>query len=507
MRIGTRLLLSLLPIVAGVMVVYGSWALRQRQLTLLPAALRETEAHARVLSLALEYGFRDEAFQGAREVIDEVGREATVFGVQLYDGEGKVLVASGALRGPEPAPRAVLDRVLVSGEPETIERIIAGTRVYSVLRPLRERGGQVRGAVEVAHPLSLVEQEVRNTTRRFVLNTLTLIVLLAVATLALVSRFVAEPIDRFVTAVRAVARGYLSSRVVDDGSGGELSTLGDEFNRMADGLQAARANLLRETQERLALERRVRETAKLAAVGSVSAGLAHQIGAPLNVILGRAEQLLRRPGLEPEAARNLRIIVDQTGRISTTVRSLLEFAKHREPHPRSVDLGHVVGEAVGEVEAELANGKVRIDRDGARGGTVQGDPDLLRQVFLNLITNAAQAATGGAGDRRVVIRTIQPAPPPTEEAERPSAAEDGPLRAWVAVEIEDSGPGIVRDMLPRMFEPFVTTKKSGTGLGLAIARSIVEGHGGSLEGSNSPSGGAVFRVTLPAVESGPATDA
>ncbi|HXV87357.1 MAG TPA: ATP-binding protein, partial [Gemmatimonadales bacterium] len=485
-----------------------AYALRQREATLGPAARRETEAYAHALTVALEFGFRDEAFEGVQEVINEVSRQSTVYGIQVYDDSGRVRFISEVLRTPSPAPSEILRQVLGMGESVTVERLIESNHVLSVVRPIRDRSGRIRGAMEVAQPLSLLETEKANTQRRFVLNTITLVVALTLVTLSLVGRFVGRPIERFAGAVRALGQGDLSHRAHEDPGGGELAELAREFNRMADHLEGARANLVREAQERIALERQVRESARLAAVGSVSAGLAHQIGAPLNVILGRAEMLLKRDRGDPDAVRNLRIIVDQTGRISATVRSLLDFARHRTPRIQLTDLAMVLRRVMEETEAEALRNGVKVEGTGLDPVWVRGDQDLLHQVFANLVANGIQAAAEREeGKREVVIRvsggqTRVPAAP-----EGPAHSAGLEARHWARVDVQDSGRGISPEVLPHMFEPFVTTKPKGTGLGLAIARSLVESHGGSLEGQNVDDAGALFRVTLPAASNLEAADA
>ena len=459
---------------------YGAWALRQRNATLLPAAQRETEAYARALSLALEYGFRDQALEGLQDIINEISRVPSVYGILVYDRQGRPLIVSDPMRTPASAPRDVLDRVLQHGETVSFGREIEQTSVYSVLRPIRDRQASVTGVLEVAQPLSLVELERANTTQRFVLNTLTLLVALTGATLWLVHRFVARPLRRLVNAVRALERGELTHRVTPDTGRSELVEVAREFNRMAGRLEAARADVIREAHERVALERRLRQSEKLAAIGNVSAGLAHQIAAPLNVISGRAEMLLKRPEADAEQARHLGIIVDQIGRISPPARRLLDFSRHREPRLQPVEVDALVGEAVELLDPELARLGIALERVGPPV-SVRGDPVLLHQVFVNLLMNAIEALEGAEKERRITVRSGLLSP------------------SEVAVEIEDPGPGIASHVKSKIFEPFVTTKTGGTGLGLAIARTIVEEHGGSLEAVTvQDSAGTVFRLTLPA---------
>jgi signal transduction histidine kinase len=330
--------------------------------------------------------------------------------------------------------------------------------------------------LEVAQPLGFVQQEMARVGTRYLLNTLTLLLTVALLTLFLVRRFVSRPMERFVEATRAVGRGELRHRLAATGRG-ELAELGEEFNRMAGQLDGARTQLLRQTEDRVALERRLRESEKMASIGKLSAGLAHEIAAPLNVISGRAELVLRRTGLADEQRRSLRIIVDQIRRITTIVRNLLDFGRRREARRLRIDLADVVDGALQLLDTELAGADITVRRSPAVSAVIEGDPDHLHQVLVNLLLNATQAIGERPGERWVEVRLAR-----------------GPATATVAV--ADSGPGIAAEARDRIFEPFFTTKPGGTGLGLVVSRSIAEELGGTLE-LDSEGPGAVFRLTLP----------
>jgi signal transduction histidine kinase len=214
------------------------------------------------------------------------------------------------------------------------------------------------------------------------------------------------------------------------------------------------------------------------------------------VIRGRAELLLRRTAADDPAERNLRIIVEQIGRITIIVRNLLDFTRRREPHFEAIDAGAVVASVLEFLDWELGRAGISVVWDGPREVGVRGDRDLLHQVFINIFMNAIQAlATLEPGTARITVRT---SPTPDDEMS-PS------IEARAVIEVQDNGAGIPVDVLPSVFEAFVTTKPTGgTGLGLAVARSIVDEHGGTITASNGESGGAVFRVELPASRTAPA---
>jgi two-component system, NtrC family, sensor kinase len=298
---------------------------------------------------------------------------------------------------------------------------------------------------------------------------------------------IAVPLSQFVTAVRAIAGGELTHRIPAGTSGSELTDLAHEFNRMANALEEMYRRLVRESEERLALESEMRRAEQMTVAGKLAAGLAHEVAAPLNVISGRTELVLKRPDVAPEAARNLRMVLDQIARISATVRKFLDVAGARESQRFVLDLAPVIRGTLELLDTEFARSEVEVVSEGPASVFVSGDSAQLHQVFLNLFLNAVQATLEVPGPRTLHVRTR------LDSVSRPSGREV-PV---VMVEVADSGPGVPPDDLTRIFEPFVTTKAGGTGLGLMVVRSIVEEHGGTIVAANRDEGkGAVFTLTF-----------
>lgn len=486
MKLGTRLLLPLLATVAGVMLVYAIWAVRQRESTILSDARRETSAYATALGIALEIAYRNPMRPGVQEAIDRLSRAPAVYGVVVYEPDGTILYSSDPLQAPTAVAATALADVLAGGGVEVLERELDGIQVLSVLHPITDGTGVVVGAFEVVQPLADVQAVMARVRHRFILNTLTLLAALTVVILWLVRRYLTDPLRRFVEAVHALGRGELATRIDTDAHGGELDALAVEFNNMAGRLQAARGELLTEAERRVALARRVREVEKMAAVGNVVAGVAHEIAAPMNVIRGRAELLLRRDLSEAEA-RNARIIADQIERITRIVRDLLDYARRREPRLRPVELRALTDGVLEFVEAELERAAVQVVREGDGPCWAHGDPELLERVFLNLIMNGLQALEHTTTPRSLCLRV-------TRVGAEPSAS--------CVVEISDSGPGVPVEEWDQVFKPYYTTRGSGggTGLGLALARSIIVEHGGRIAVDRAPEpwNGALFRIDLPA---------
>ncbi len=474
MKLSTRLLLPLVGAVTVVMAVFAFWAQQRRETTMLAEARRETEAYATALGLALEGAYRDPDLAQVQDLIDRLSQEPTIYAILVYDLDGAARFVSRSLERTDAAPGDVLAPVLSTGLPASFDRRLDEQDVYSVLRVFRGPAGEVAGAFEVAQPLSPVRAEVTRTRQRFLLNTLALLMAVAGLTWWLVGRLVSRPLGRFSQAVHALGSGDLAYRVDEADTSEELAEVARRLNQMADHLEIAQGDLVSETEGRIALERQLQASERMAAVGNLAARVGHEIAAPLHVIRGRADLLLRSDQGQEDRSRQLRIIVEQIDRITFIVRNLLSFARRPEPKLRPVDLTELLSSVTEFLEGELRRAGISLAWTRGPPAIVTGDPDLLFQVFTNLFMNAVQAMETVDQNRELFLSLRR-------EGSRP-----GDPPRWVVVEVEDTGPGIEEEVLPMIFEPFFTTKSgaAGTGLGLAVARSAVEEMGGSLVAAN-----------------------
>ncbi len=263
-------------------------------------------------------------------------------------------------------------------------------------------------------------------------------------------------------------------------------------NRFAQQSQH-QMQLYRELAERLAETNRrleqaqaeARRSERLAALGQLSAGLAHEIRNPLGVIKGSAEMLTQKLQASDELARELAgYISTEVNRLSALVTEFLDFARplHAQPHPAHLT---ALLDRVLQIVAGRFAGKpgqlVRVERHYASElPLVPLDESLCEQAFLNLVQNAYEAMEDRGGTLQVDVQL---------------ARKDD--RDGVEIRLADTGPGVPEELREEIFNPFVTTKKTGVGLGLSIVSKIVDGHGGSIQVENSPSGGAVFTLFFP----------
>ncbi len=246
------------------------------------------------------------------------------------------------------------------------------------------------------------------------------------------------------------------------------------------------AELYRSQRERLD---RLYRAERLAAVGQLAAGVAHEIRNPLTAIRSTIQYLLR--GLNPEEPKHQLVhgLLREVDRINNTVGGLLSLSRSGELRKSEIDLLDPLGQAVQLLAARAAEQGVEIHCNlGGGGPRVLGDADPLKQVFLNLLINALQATPAGG---RIAVGL----------APWPRGGQDG--TPWVEVRIEDTGSGISPEQMRRIFDPFYTTKQDGTGLGLSICHGIIEQHQGEIQLESVIGVGTVVAVRLPRIEGEP----
>ncbi len=485
MKLSARLILLLTFSVSVVMVVASLITLRQREVALLDAMRDEARVHAVTLQIALEEDYLTGRSLDAQRLINRLRENTGIYSAVLFDAAGGIVAISNTLAPEEFKYLNEAHEVMASGKGIEIMRSISGKDYFSMILPLQVQGRRV-GAIEIVQSISFVKADIARARFHMLMTSLLLFGAISLVVAVVMRYSLARPIHELLDGAVALGRGDLNYRVRARSSDGELASLAREFNRMADRLAEQRRAALREAEERLALERKLRHNEQLAAVGRLAAGVAHEIGAPLQVIDGRAKQLLHHPDASTETRRrNLTIIRNQAERIARIVRQLLNLSRPHKLHFRIIELKPLVEEAAELIETQAESAGVEIEVLCDDDAAIEADPELIQQVLLNIFRNGIQAMPQG-GRLRV-------------ECLKNAAERNG--RSFAALRVFDTGVGIAPDSLPNIFDPFFTTKEvgQGTGLGLPISSRIVEEHDGWIEAANGADGGAVFTVYLPQV--------
>ncbi len=258
-----------------------------------------------------------------------------------------------------------------------------------------------------------------------------------------------------------------------------------------DRIEVVAADLKRKNHLIETVQRNMADQDRLVSLGIMSAGLAHELNTPLAVLKGTVERIAQSPArpVDPAQAQLMLRVVNRLERLSE---SLLDFARARPPHSRPVRLRAVVEEAWTLVRIDRHADDIAFECSIDEGAVIVGDDDRLLQVFVNILRNAVDAMDASEGSVLVAAQRTR---------------REG--RHWLAVTVSDTGPGIDPEVMPRLFEPFTSTRldSRGTGLGLAVAEGIVREHGGVIVAWNRTDGaGCVFEITLPLDADIPAGD-
>jgi signal transduction histidine kinase len=372
---------------------------------------------------------------------------------------------------------------------------------WEILAPLHV-GRRIVGGIRILTSLEEAEIFLANKRTRTLLFTLISVAILILILTFFFSRAINRPIQRLVRAMSEAEEGKLNVEV-PIGSKDELGLLADHFNRMLSRINQFNEELTRRVETatrelaqrneelRLANEslfqaqRQLVQAEKLSALGHVAATVAHEIGTPLNSISGYIQLMLMEGAGSEVVGRRLRIIESQLDRLAQIIRNLLNSTRQPEPQLQALNINQLL-EAMGNLTQPgmSLRGIHLIWQLYASLPPVAGDPGLLQQVFLNLITNAIDALPQGG------VLTISTSP-------SLGVSQNG---HFVEVTVQDSGSGMSEEVKRKAVEPFFTTKEpgKGAGLGLAICNEIIRSHHGKLEIESQEGKGSTIRLQLPA---------
>lgn len=481
MRIALKITAALVALIVVTLAV-EAWLRGLREATVYEQDIRRDQRIlGRALERSVEISWNDRGLDYARYVLDAAATREREVGVRLVD-------ESVALeRATDEQERRIWtdDGAIQVSAPGVL-------RTY-----LRIDGpGEERYALEVSTSLRGEEAYVRSALQSFGVVALSLLIAAGVAALWLGRVLVGRRVDRLVARARQIGKGDFTKHIPDAGND-ELSELSAALNDMAAALSGAQRALEEETRMRLAATTHLRRSDRLATVGTLSAGLAHELGTPVHVIGGRARMIARSHEVDEAARTNATVIVDQAGRVQRIIEALLDFARPRPAERRPIELESLLRADIEILSPILRRSGVTcaLERDPTSlVPIVKGDPDQLRQLFTNLLLNATHAMPGG-GNIHIELVACQPSPPELHTGTN----DDAPHQRFARIAVRDEGGGIAPDVLPRLFDPFFTTKEigEGTGLGLAVAHGIVTDHGGWIAVESEVGVGSTFLVWLP----------
>lgn len=349
------------------------------------------------------------------------------------------------------------------GAPFTMERLPDGSFVRRAQVPLTNNGRHVTMTATV----TIVPQtEILRAFQNKYMFTVLVVFLVALGMMVWVIWKALHPLRRLSESCATISGGQLVN-VGTRGASGEILALETTFNRMVDALR-----------EKEAVEARLRQAQRLSALGTLAAGVAHDVRNPLNAIklLSSHAIDLVDGGADAPAAKPLQTIRTEVARLEEIVSGFLSLARESEIHPEATNVDALLQECVRLFQREAEQRGIRLTGEYRTGGVpLMLDPKQINRAVLNVLLNALEACPA-EGRVRVFSRL-------TDRA--------------CEIEIRDDGPGLPRDVLDRVFDPYYTTKPGGTGLGLSVTRGIIEEHGGTIEITSTPGRGCQALISLP----------
>jgi len=313
-------------------------------------------------------------------------------------------------------------------------------------------------------------------------------VILLLVILFFITSSIIQPLQQMVNATNKIANGDLSHKV-NINFQDEIGQLGHSFNRMTENLKKANEKLIlwgktlekrveERTQELREMQDSFMRSEKLASLGKMAAGVAHEINNPLTSILLNTHLMLEKVEKNSRFRENLNLIADETSRCSEIVKGLLEFSRQNPPEKNFADVNDLINLTLSILENQVAFQNIKIIKNLDKNlPQIQIDINKMKQVFWNLMINSAEAMPEG-GTLTLTSRLSENS-------------------KYIEIEFKDTGLGISKENLNKLFDPFFTTKGGGTGLGLAVSYGIIEQHKGKIEVQSKKYQGSTFAISLP----------
>ena len=432
--------------------------------------------------------------ESVHRIINTIGKQEGIKKVRIFNKDGAIIYSTDRLDTGQMVDKQAeacyachaadkpLERLAIA-ERTRIFQLPGSGRVLGIINPIyneptcwqsachaHQPSQKVLGVLDISMSLDEVDREMQSSQRRLLLFGVVAIAAVSLMIYLLVNRIVLKPVSEIVAATHKVAAGDLQYTIAMP-KRDEIGMLAQSFNAMTQRLSEA--------------QRQVYQSEKLAAVGQLAAGVAHEINNPLTGVLTYSSFLLKRAADMPEFKDDLEVIVRETQRCRGIVKGLLDFARQSPPEKHPSDINELIERAVRIVQPQLAAPRVTLQKTLRTDlPLVHADANQIQQVVVNLLLNANDALGGGGGTIALATSVN------TRGGETPGPA--------VEITVSDTGCGIPPANLQRIFDPFFSTKgPKGTGLGLAVVWGIIEKHNGRIEVESAVGKGTTFRILLP----------
>lgn len=507
------------------MALLAALIMKHRQEDMQDMAAQHANQLAGVVVASTRYAMLVNKRDIAEKIIDDISKQKGIERLRVISADGTIIhskrpsdVGYSVEQSDEPCVHCHETREPLKEVPDEKRWKISerpdGHRVLNTMRAIRNEPScssaschehpasqTVLGIVDVAYSLDDIDQSAKIHGLHVIVVSVVAIFVFSIGIGFLLQRFIYVPLKDLESGAEKVAAGNLAQEIPVRGND-EFGHVAASFNHMTAALNRSRQELQEliqtlelkveeRTQELRVAEAEVAQGEKLASVGVMAAGIAHELNNPLTGILTFTTLLRRKMADGSEDAEDLELVIRETRRCAGIIRRLLDFAREKVPVKGWFDLNHVIEETVRFVDRPAALQQIAIATDLDPGlPQVWGDADLIKQVILNILVNAQQSIEA-QGSITVQSRPYEHAKDPAKPG-----VENLPM---VEVIVRDTGCGIAEDNLQRIFDPFYTSKEvgKGTGLGLSVSYGIVKAHGGRITVESVVGEGSAFHVLLP----------
>lgn len=477
MRLRNLMILTVIVPLFVSLVVFSLVAIKSLEDNVRSKLQTEVEIITRALSTSLSYAVTPDSSTPLEEALQSAFSFHRIYGAYVFDTDGRDIFGLGL--GQDIFSREEIQQVIERDDLYSNYRQHDGWNYYSALTPLRSQDGTVYGVLQV----NRLNTGIENYTG-FISIVAVLVFVVGAAGIVLsiwwgFRSYIERPLNRLLHVMSLIEGGDRSQRATEDGPV-EYRRLASGLNGMLDAMAEKDSDIESRQRREIELEKRLRKSKKLAELGVLAAGVAHEIGAPLTVINGQAQRLARRDVIGDDERARLGRIRNEVERIVAIVRQLMELGRQHNVEKGEVALDQLIISARDLVEDTLESRNIRLDIElPSPAPNLVANGQQLVQVLTNLLRNAAQAPNVS----RICVRAHK---------------HEHELLLWV----EDDGPGIPSSHHNKVFDPFFTTKPvgQGSGLGLSMVHRIINDHGGTIGVFDSALGGAGFEITLPISE-------
>jgi len=509
-------------LIGALLVVFGLLGfqlIRLHERNLESLTFDSAERIADIIKSGTRYGMLKNHRDEVHQTIQTIGAEPGISKIRIYNQDGSIRYSTDGSEIGSQVDKKAEACYACHSEAKPLERLASsersrifssgdGHRVLGIINPLYNTDRRcstadchfhpteqkVLGVIDITMSLAEVDREIAKTRNETIIFNVLLILGISTSVVAIFMRFVGKPVKELVLGTKRVAGGDLA-HVIPVRTDDEMGHLASSFNSMTESLQRANEEIQgliknlehkveERTQELKNTQEQLLQSEKLAAVGKIAATVAHEINNPLAGVFTYIKLMERRlergqdGEVDVEKFREyLATMGREVERTSAIVQNLLDLTRQREPSKKPCDINRIIEESLVIVQNKLKLHNVEVEKRMDPLQEVNADPSQMKQVFINVMVNAAEAMREGG---RLTIRTFR--------------NPDGNI---AVLEFEDNGVGIPPEVMARIFDPFYTTKEKGTGLGLSVVSGIIKRHEGQVEVRSEAGNGTLIRITLP----------